>query len=114
MAVKELIKEQRFLMEVERGIRDANLDVIHQRIPPITPDNLMPFAISVARLRARYLEAAFKFTAKTLNDTLDDEEIDTLRRQRTMYEEARTAFEALRHAIERGYVEVGDPTPTDD
>lgn len=114
MAVKELIKEQRFLMEVERGIRGANREVIHQRVPPITPENMMPFAISVARLRARYLEAAFKFTAKTLSDSLDDEEIETLRRQRTMYEEARAAFEALRHAIERGYVEVGDPTPADD
>ena len=108
MAVKDLIKEQRFLNDVERGIREANQEVIHERIPPITAENLMPFAISVARLRARYLEAAFKFTEKTKGDTLDDTEIEDLRRCRVMFEEARSAFEALRHAIERGYVELGD------
>ena len=107
MAVQDLIKEQRFLEEVERGIREANLEVIHERISPITPENLLPFATCVARLRARYLEAAFKFTEKNSGDTLEDSEIEELRRHRTAFEEARDAFEALRHAIERGYVEIG-------
>jgi len=31
-----------------------------------------------------------------------------MRLQRQTYEEARNAFEALRHAIERGYVKIGD------
>ena len=53
MAVKDLIREQRFLEDVERGIREANQDIIHQRLSPITMENLMPFATSVARLRAR-------------------------------------------------------------
>jgi hypothetical protein len=108
MAVKELIEEQRFLAEVERGIREANQEVIHERIPPITPENLMPFATSVARLRARYLEAAFKFTEKASGDSLEDSEIEELQHHRRAFEEARDAFEALRHAIERGYVELGD------
>lgn len=108
MAVKDLIKEQRFLEEVERGIRDANLEVIHERIPPITAENLLPFATCVARLRARYLEAAFRFTEKTKGDSLEDSETEELRRHRMAFEEARDAFEALRHAIERGYVDIGD------
>lgn len=107
MAVKDLIREQRFLEDVERGIREANLEIIHERISPITLDNLMPFATSVARLRARYLEVAFKFTEKTTGDTLEDSEIEELRRHRMAFEEARDAFEALRHAIERGYVDLG-------
>jgi hypothetical protein len=107
MAVSELVKERRFLLEIEQGIRLANREVIHQRIPPITSENLLPFAVSVARLRARYLEAAFKFTEKNSGDSLDDNEVGELRRQREMYEESRDAFEALRHAIERGYVELG-------
>lgn len=108
MAVKDLITEQRFLEDVERGIRDANLEVIHQRLSPITMENLMPFATSVARLRARYLEAAFKFSEKSTSDSLEDDEIEELRRHRMAFEEARDAFEALRHAILRGYVELGD------
>ncbi len=108
MPTSELVKERRFLMEIEQGIRDANQKIIHQRIPPITTENLLPFAVSVARLRARYLEAAFKFTEKGCADPLDEAEVRELRLQREMYEESRNAFEAMRHAIERGYVEIGE------
>ena len=104
----ELAKQQRFLLEIEQGIREANREVIHERIPPITAENLLPFAVSVARLRARYLEAAFKFAGKAGGDPINDDEVADMRLQRQTYEEARNAFEALRHAIERGYVKIGD------
>ncbi len=100
--------QQRFLLEVEQVIREANRRVIHERIPPITSENLLPFAILVARLRARYLEAAFKFAEKDSGDPIDESEVAEMRLQRQAYEEARDAFEALTHAIERGYVEIGD------
>ena len=106
MVENELAQQQLFLTKTEQGIRIANREVIHERIPPITSENLLPFAVSVARLRARYLEVAFKFTNKAGGDSLDDSEIAELRRQRQMYEEARDAFEALRLAIERGYVKI--------
>ncbi|NKB56580.1 MAG: hypothetical protein GKS00_09605 [Alphaproteobacteria bacterium] len=106
MTMEQLAKQQRFLLEIEQNIIDTNQNTIHQRIPPLTPENLLPFVNSVARLRARYLEAAFKFAEKDCGDPLEEEEISDLRRQRQMYEEARDAFEALRHAIERGYVEI--------
>ena len=105
---EDLVKQRRFLMELEQGVRVANREVIHQRIPPVTIDNLLPFAVSVARLRGRYLEAAFKFAEKDSGDPLDAAEVADLQRQRQMYEEARDAFEALRHAIERGYVELSE------
>ena len=108
MASKELAKQRSFLIEIEQGIRLANQEVIHQRIPPITSENLLPFAVSVARLRARYLEVAFRFAEKENADALDVSEVAELRQQRLMYEEARDAFEALRLAIERGYVELGE------
>lgn len=104
----EMAKQQRFLLEIEQGIREANRKIIHERIPPITAANLLPFAVSVARLRARYLEAAFKFAEKASGDPIEDSEVEDMRRQRLTYEEARDAFEALRHAIERGYVEISD------
>ena len=104
----ELAKQQRFLLEIEQGIREANREVIHERIPPITAENLLPFAVSVARLRARYLEAAFKFVEKAGGDPINDDEVADMRLQRQTYEEARNAFEALRHAIERGYVKICD------
>jgi len=104
----EMAMQQRFLLEIEQGIREANRETIHERIPPITAENLLPFALSVARLRARYLEAAFKFAEKASGDPINDSEVEDMSRQRRTYEEARDAFEALTHAIERGYVEIGE------
>ena len=49
----ETALQQRFLLEIEQRIRVANREVIHKRIPPITSENLLPFVVSVARLRAR-------------------------------------------------------------
>ena len=108
MADSGLDKQRRFLLEVEHGIRLANREIIHQRIPDLSSESILPFAISVARLRARYLEAAFRFSEKDHGDPLDEMEIENLRRARQMFEEARDAFEALRVAIERGYVDIGE------
>ena len=35
-------------------------------------------------------------------------EIEALKRHRELYEEAREAFDALIHVIDRGYVELGE------
>ncbi len=99
-------KGKRFLMELENTISAANREVIHTLIPAMTQERILPFAISVARLRARYLEAAFKFSEKEHGEALTDVEIDELHRHREMYEEAREAFSALTHAIERGYIDL--------
>ncbi len=99
---------KRFLMALEQKITLANQEVIHQHLPSLNPERILPFAISVARLRARYLEAAFKFSEKEHGQALSDAEITELRHFREMYEEAREAFAALTHAIERGYVDVDD------
>jgi len=99
-------KGKRFLMELESAIGAANREVIHNHIPAMSRARILPFAISVAQLRARYLEAAFTFSDKEHGEALSDAEIDELRRHREMYEEAREAFAALTHAIERGYVDL--------
>ena len=100
-------REHQFLAEIEEGIRIANRQIIHQRIPALSADALMPLAISVARLRARYLETAFRISSRDGGEPLDDAEVAELRRQRETYEEGRHAFEALRHAVASGYIETG-------
>lgn len=100
-------KRQHLLMQIEQGIKVANRQVIDGRIPPVTAESVMPFAVSVARLRARYLEAAYKFAEKEHGDALDESEVTSLHRHQEMYEVARDAFEALITAIERGYVKLG-------
>ena len=103
---QQLMVQKRFLGEVEQGIRFANREIIHQRIPSLSKDTILSFAVAVGRLRARYLEAAFKLGVNEDGDPPDQTEINELRNRREMFLEAKEAFESLREAIEKGYVDV--------
>lgn len=103
---KELLKHKHFLGEVEQGVRFANNELIHQKIPMLGKETILAFAVAVGRLRASYLEAAFKLGLDQKGEMPQDEIVKELKRRRESYEEARMAFEALREAIEKGYVDV--------
>lgn len=103
---RALLRQKRFLGEIEQGIRLANREIIDPRIPSLNRDTVLTFAIAVARLRANYLEAAFRLGINEHGEAPDPAEIEELRRHREMFQEALHAFRALREAIERGYVDV--------
>ena len=103
---QNLLAQKRFLGEVEQGIRFANREVIHKLIPAVTKDSVLAFAVAVGRVRARYLEAAFNLGISEHGDQPNNTEISELKIHREMYEEVRAAFEALRDAIEKGYLDV--------
>ena len=98
--------QKRFLAQIEQGLRVANRQIIHERIDALSTEAILAFAVSVGRLRARYLKAAFELAINEQGDPPDRAQIDELRTRREMYQEARTAFEALREAIEKGYVDI--------
>lgn len=104
--VDDLKAHARFLSEVEQDIRTANTKIIHERIPALSREAIHAFAVTVGRLRARYLEAAFKLGIDEHGDPPDEQQVNELRRRRQMFEEARAAFDALQHAIGRGYIDV--------
>ena len=93
-----------FLNELDLGVRAANQEIIHGRIPDLDREKAFVFATMVARLRADYLDAAFKHCTPGAQSDLQD--IEELRAKRLTYEEARDAFQALRHAIEVGYIDI--------
>lgn len=103
---RQLLEQKRFMSEVEQGIRLANQAIIHKRISEVTKESVLEFAVTVARLRAKYLDAAFRIGTGERNKAPGRKEVDELATRRKMYEEGRLAFEALRDAIERGYVTV--------
>jgi hypothetical protein len=105
--VEKAKKRQRLLMQIEQAIMVANREIMRGRIPPMTVESVMPFAVSVARLRGRYLEAAYKFAENEQGDALADSEVKALRKHQEKYEVARDAFDALTTALERGYVKMG-------
>jgi len=102
------IRAQHFLKEIEQAIQVANREILGNRIPAITKENILPLAVSVARLRGNYLAEAFKIAKADAGDTIPESAISTLKHHREMYEETRLAFESLIHVIDRGYVELGE------
>jgi len=98
--------EKRFLAELERGVRLANQEIIHRKIPGLDRDTALTFAVTVARLRADYLGAAMAALRPGEGGGPDPSAIEALAGKRTAFVEACEAYEALRHAIERGYIDV--------
>ena len=104
---EELKKNQRFLRETEQAIRLTNNEVIHKYVPPITSERILSFSIVVAKLRAQYIQAAFKFAdEKHPEGEKGAAEIEELTLYRRRFEESRDAFIALQRAIELGYMAV--------
>jgi len=101
----DLVAQRRFLDEVENGIRMVNREIIHEKIPDLTKDRFLKFAVMVSRLRADYMAAAFELVEASAQ-VPDDDVMRGLKIKREKYDEAVHAFEALRRAIERGYVDV--------
>lgn len=103
----DLTKNKHFLMGLEQVIQVSNREVIHKRIAPITSERMLSFAITLAKLRAEYIEVAFQFADLKYEDGAEGaEEIDELSLRRRRFEEARDAFIALQRAIELAYVAV--------
>jgi len=101
-------KSSHFLKEIEQAIRIANCDVLGDRLKPINKDTILPLVVSVARLRGDYLAEAFRIAGADKGKVLDEAQIALLKKHRMAYEEGRRAFEALTHAIDRGYVELSE------
>lgn len=105
---KDLLRQKHFLGEVEQAIRFANTELIHKQIPNLNKDTILAFAVQVGKLRANYLEAAFNVGLNDGSGAPTDVVIDDIKRKRELFEVAREAFDALRDAIEKGYVEIKD------
>ncbi len=102
------VQSQHFLKEMEQAVQVANREILNQRIPAITKENILPLAVSVARLRGQYLAEAFKVAKNDAGEAPDNQEIKSLKDHREMYEEARLAYDALMHIFDRGYVELDE------
>lgn len=103
---QRLRAEQAFFDELEQGVRVANREIIQTHIPELNKDKIHALAVMVGRLRASYLDLAFQMCVTGEGVAPEPTVIESLREQRQMFEEARDAYEALRHAVERGYIDI--------
>ncbi len=97
--------QRRLIEEIEMAIRAANREILGQKLPNLNKEGFYRLAVSVAKLRAEYLEAVL-----TMNWEDETADFSSLRSKREKYEEATAAFEALERTIERGYVDIHSAT----
>ncbi|MBB4265379.1 hypothetical protein [Roseospira visakhapatnamensis] len=95
-----MLAHRRFMEEVEMAVRAANQEIISHKIPHLDRKAFFRLAVSIARLRANYLDAVIAVDW----DHADVDEMMRVQGLRTLYEEARAGFEALQQAFERGYI----------
>jgi hypothetical protein len=103
---QRLRAQQLFFAELETGVRTANREIIGTRIPELNKDKVQALAMMVARLRASYLDLAFQMSSAGNGTEPDAAMVESLRTRRQLFEEARDAYEALRRAVERGYIDI--------
>lgn len=96
----QMMAQRRFLEEVELAVRAANQEIIGHKIPHLDRQAFFRLAVSIAKMRAAYLDAVMAFDW----DHADDAGLEAVRKRRMLFEEARAGFEALQHAFERGYI----------
>ncbi len=99
-----LIAQRRFLEEVEMAVRAANQEIISHKLPHLDRTSFFKLAVSIARLRAQYLEAVMSMNW----DHDDPKTLAAIQNRRALFEEARAGFEALQHAYERGYIHLDE------
>ena len=99
-----LIAHRRFMEEIEMAVRAANQEIIGHKLPQLNRTSFFKLAVSIARLRASYLEAVLAVDW----DHADEAQLAAVQSRRVLFEEARKGFESLQHAYERGYIPIQD------
>ena len=99
------VQNKRLLLEYEQLARSINRETINPEIAELEIEQLRPILHMIARARTDYLKTLFDEAAHD-DSEMSPERFENLRRKRKIYEELLRASEALRTAIERGYVDV--------
>lgn len=95
----DLRRRTRFMEQLDIAIRSANRELLSKALPQLDHDAFFRLAVGVAKVRASYLAAvmAVDWHAPSADG------IARLADLRSQYEEAKAGFDALRHAVDRGY-----------
>jgi hypothetical protein len=100
------LRQQRVLFDqVDQAISETNREVIHGLIPKIDKAVFLKMAKGVAQLRVKYIAAGIQLAQ---NDTLKEPQLQQLKLLREQFEEARAAFDAVKRAVSRGYIDIGE------
>ncbi len=102
----QLRQQRQFLDNVEQAITANNREIIHAVLPKLNRTTFVGMARSVAQSRVKYIAAAAGFLAG--GEAISAPHAAQLEQLRKQFEESRTAFDAVKRAISRGYIDVAD------
>ena len=99
------IHKNRLLQEIDAAITEANRIKIKATAGSITQEQMLRVAVAVSGLRANYLNEILALGDK--GGRLDENPgvMAKLKELRIAYEEGVAAFDYLRHAMDRGYID---------
>lgn len=98
-------KVRRLFQEVEHSIKSINREEISAITGVVSKKAFVDVASTTAKLRAHYLSKVVELQS---TEEIQPSDISILRGSRLMYEEALEGFNALQHALDRGYFDLSD------
>ncbi len=95
------LQARRIAQELEHAIKEINKRYIGEITGPVSRQAFLNVAEKAARIRAHYLAKALELGG---HEGLSGEELKKMKEVRSCYEEAVAGFQALQHALSRGYL----------
>lgn len=102
------VHKNRLLQEIDSAITEANRVSIKSVAGSVTQDKILRVAVAVSGLRANYLAEVLRLAEKGAGLADRPTAMAELRDMRVAFEEGVAAFDALRHALDRGYIEIDE------
>lgn len=99
-----LRQQKQFTDMIDHIVHDTNREVIHALIPRLDKATFGKMAKGVATLRVKYIAAAVQLSTQPFSS----EQAGQLKVMRENFEESRSAFDAVKRAIVRGYIDLAD------
>ena len=96
----------KFIMKLEDAVLQVNKEAIKPMVPSMDIETILPVAITIAKVRGRYLAEMFEIFDQDNTTIPSDDQIEKLRQYRLAYEEAVSAFQTMEHAIDLGYLDI--------
>lgn len=107
MSETKELKVRRLLQSFEHQIVEINKRNIREIAGEIDAERILRLAEAISVCRARYLKATLEMVTQSDGEVRIEID-DALIEQRRTYHEAMRGFDAVRHALERGYFALDD------
>jgi hypothetical protein len=97
------------LEKIDYTVSAANKAVINKLIHHVTTEQVQNLALSAAKARTDWVNAAMSMTSS--KTTLTEAQVEQIAHYRAAYEELAEVYEATRRMVERGYLAFHNTLP---